>query len=174
MSQLFGQTITSRSLPFDKLLNGMNSENAQDAIEELISMPHGILNTERSTGSSGLTRSAQTFSQISGMVKTPAAGRWLVIFNARAVTTGASTQGEFQIYKNDIAIVETLQEVSCNLVLLGGLVTISLNTVGGNATCIGDVLCNGTDVIDVKWRSANGGTVAVSSRVLYMVKVNSV
>lgn len=118
-----------------------------------------------------VTTSSATPSLISGMYDTPEAGTYLAFFNASISTNGASASGKFGFYVDDAALGETIRPISCNLQLLGGLVTISLNTIGVGTYTGTEVILNGNQKIDVKFFSTNGGTIGFTERVMTLLKV---
>lgn len=149
--------------------DGLNDLSADLGIITLKSSSD--LNTQITSATGNVSTSSGTASTVSGMTKTPPAGSYLVQFNGSIYTGGASAIGEFGIYKNGVLVTETRRDISCNLQLLGGLITISLNTIGVGTYTAGEIVADGNDIIDVRYRSTNGGTIGFKERVLTLIKV---
>lgn len=120
---------------------------------------------------SAVSTSASTPVALSGMSWTPPAGVYIVNFSGSINTNGASAVGTFGIYSNGTLVAETNRPISCNLSLLGGLVTISLNAIGVGTFTSTQLTLDGSTSIDVRFNSTNGGTIQFSERVLTFMKV---
>lgn len=118
-----------------------------------------------------ITTSSSTASTVIIPDSTPVAGKYIAMFNGGINTGGASATGEFGIYVDGVILPETKRVISCNLQLLGGLVTISLNSIGVGTYTGSEIELNGSQVIDVKYKSTNGGTIGFNERVLTLIKV---
>ena len=130
-----------------------------------------VIGTKSVSATGTVTTSSGTATVISGMSIQPAKGKYLVFFNGSIYTAGASAVGEFGIYVDGTFLQETRRDVSCNLTLLGGLVTVSVNAIGVG-TCTGtEVVMDGSKTIDVRFRSTNGGTIGFNERTLNLLKV---
>lgn len=130
-----------------------------------------LLESNLVSESNSTTTSAGVSAVVGTLSITPASGTYLVDFNGNAFTAGASAQGEFGIYVNGVLLPETRRDIKCNLTLLGGLVSISLNTIGVG-TCTGSqIVLNGTQVVSVQFKSNNGGTIGFAERVFRLLKV---
>lgn len=130
-----------------------------------------LIKTIKKSGVDTVTTSVSQPSTISGMLDKPEAGAYLIDFSGAISTGGASAAGKFGIYVDDVLVAETLRPVSCNLQLLGGLVTVSLNNIGLGTKTGTEVVVNGNQVIDVKFFSTNGGVIGFGERVMTMMKV---
>ena len=133
--------------------------------------PSQSLKSINLTGAGNVTTSSSTASTISGMTYTPASGKYLVFFSGTNYTAGASAEGEFGIYLAGTLMAESRRDIKCNLTLLGGLVTISLNAIGVGTYTGTEVILDGTQTIDVKFKSNNGGTIGFGERVMTLLKV---
>lgn len=127
--------------------------------------------TTIASATSTVTTSSSSESVISGMTITPLAGTYVAFFSGSIYTGGASAIGEFGIYVNDVLLAETRRDISCNLQLLGGLVTISLNSIGVGTYTGTQMELSGIQRVDVKFRSTNGGTIGFKERVLTLIQV---
>lgn len=130
-----------------------------------------LIKTTNITGSGAVTTSSGTASIIGNMSITPDAGTYLAEFNGGIYTGGASATGEFGIYIDGVLIAETRRDISCNLTLLGGLVTVSLNSIGVGTNTATQVTLNGTQAIEVRFRSTNGGIIGFNERVFTLIRV---
>jgi len=130
-----------------------------------------VLEAYTATATGDVTISSSTPTTITSMALTPKPGRYLVLFNADIYTDGASAAGEYGIYIDDVLQVETKRAIFCNLTLIGGLVTVSLNRISVGTAVHGQFDLNGVQVVDVKFKSTNGGTIGFSDRVLKTVRL---
>lgn len=141
------------------------------AIANPVAIIPAVISTITLTATSSVSTSSSTPATITGMSATPLPGKYLILFNGSIATNGASASGKFGIYVNNSELSETIRPVSCNLQLLGGLVTVSLNTLGVGTYTGTEVILNGVQTIDVKFFSTNGGTISFNERVMTLVKV---
>lgn len=130
-----------------------------------------LLSTLTATATSSVTTSSGTAAIIGGMTETPVAGTYLAFFSGNAFTGGASAQGEFGIYVDGVLITETRRDLKCNLALLGGLVTVSLNQIGVGTYTATQVDLNGTQTLTVQFKSNNGGTIGFAERNFILMRV---
>lgn len=130
-----------------------------------------ILSLKTYAASGNVTTSSSQASTIGGMTAKPEAGTYLAQFSGGIFTAGASAVGEFGIYVDDVLLTETKRPISCNLSLLGGLVTVSLNAIGVGTQTSTEVTLNGNQTIDVKFKSTNGGTIGFAERTFQLIKV---
>lgn len=130
-----------------------------------------LIDTYSLNETSTTTTSSSTPSTIGSLSLTPERGSYLAFFSGNIYTDGASAQGEFGIYVNAVQIASTRREVKCNLQLLGGLVTISLNSIGVGTYSGTRVDLDGTQTIDVRFKSNNGGTIGFKERSFTLMKV---
>lgn len=140
----------------------------------LASVPNVItvnVPTTTVSASSSVTTSSSSPTLVGGMTIKPAAGTYVAQFNGGIYTAGASAIGEFGIYVNGTLVAETRRDISCNLQLLGGLVTVSLNAIGVGTYTGSEIVLDGTQTVEVKFRSTNGGTIGFVERVLTLLKV---
>lgn len=159
----------AKAVPFSNATNGFTATNVQSAIEEAKGSNSGVILVS-STSSQNTT--STTYANINSMTLTPAAGNYLVIFNGRASTSGASAGGLFGIAVAGSLQADSVREVSTNLTLLGGLVTISLNTVAASVTCVSLVTVNGSQAITSQFKSTTGGTINIGERNLTVLKIS--
>lgn len=167
MSNYSSSSQVASSVPFDNSSNGFTATDVQAAIEEAKNTSI-IYVSDTGTQSSTST----SYANITTMTSTPASGTYLVIFNGHATTTGASAGGLFAIAVAGSVQSDSIREVSTNLTLLGGLVTISVNTIGASVTCITKVTVNGSQAITAQFKSTNGGTINIQERNLTLTKIS--
>lgn len=139
--------------------------------QAIMNIIKNALDTITLNASSSTTTSSGTPSTIGGMTKIPTAGKYIAMFSGSIYTAGASATGEFGIYVNDVLLPETRRDISCNLQLLGGLVTVSLNSIGVGTYTNTEIDLNGGQIIDVKFKSTNGGTIGFKERVFTLIRV---
>lgn len=160
------QLRTAINNTFNNSTNGFVSTNVQAAIEEARNTnPYSYV-----TSTTAVSTSSTTYTTVTGMSITPVAGTYLVIFNTRATTTGASAQAEFALFNAGTRVTESTREVSCNIQLLG-LITISLNTIGTSGTSVAVITVNGSQAIDTRFRSVNGGSITFTERNLTLLRI---
>lgn len=165
-----GQTIGTLSFPVGTSENIWTQQLAHYAS---IHLPFSLekLSVIPITASGSVTTSSASPATVGGMTKVPEAGTYVAQFSGSIFTAGASAVGEFGIYVNGVLIPETRRDISCNLTLLGGLVTVSLNSIGVGTFTGAQVALDGTQTIDVRFRSTNGGTIGFSDRSFILMKV---
>lgn len=166
-----GQTIGTLTLP-----DSASEQQWTDALAPYAQVPAApaiapILETITKTATDSVTTSSSQPSTVGSMTDVPKKGRYLAFFNGAITTNGASASGKFGFYVNGVAVNESIRPISCNLVLLGGLVTISLNTIGVGTYCGTEIDLDGTQTIDVRFFSTNGGTIGFNERTMTLVKV---
>lgn len=125
------------------------------------------------TETTSTTTSSSTMTTMAGMTLVPPAGTYMINFSGSVNTGGASASGTFGIYVNGVLLPETNRPVSCNITLLGGLVTVSVNSIGIGTFTGTQVTLNGTQTLDVRFNSTNGGTIGFTERVLTLLQVAS-
>lgn len=130
-----------------------------------------ILGTTTVSATSTATTSSGTTSIIPGMTLMTASGKYIALFNGNIYTSGASSKGEFAIYVDGVIVTETKRAISCNLTLLGGLVTVSLNEIGVGTYTGTELNLTDNQVVTVQFRSTNGGTIGFAERVFTLMKV---
>lgn len=130
-----------------------------------------IIGTNNKTASGQVTTSSSTSSVVGGMSDMPTAGKYIVLFSGSIYTDGESAQGEFGFYVDGALLPETRRDIKCSLALLGGIVTISLNAIGVGTYTGTEVQLNGSQTIDVRFKSNNGGTIGFRERVMTLLRV---
>lgn len=160
------KSAVAKTVPFDNSSNGFTSIDVQSAIEEAKSS--GIYYSAAAT--STISTTSGTFSVVGSMTLTPVAGTYLCIFSADVETGNVNGQGEFQFFNGGVAISGTKRQVELEVALLWGSIgTARLNVGAGCFFAV--VTANGTNAIDVRYRSVDGRTVTVTSRSMFMLKV---
>lgn len=165
-SKYVSVTPVAKSVPFDNSINGFAATNVQDAIEE----SKNLVSITSVTSTSNQTSTSTTYANINTMTLTPAAGTYLVTFNGRASTSGVSAGGLFALAIGGVIQTDSVREVSCNITLLGGLVTVSVNTVANSVTCLSVLTVNGSQTITAQFKSTTGGTINIGERTMYIVR----
>lgn len=117
------------------------------------------------------TTTSTTYANLTGMTATPTAGTYLVIFNGHATTSGASAGGFFSLALAGTTVADSVREISANLVLLGGLVTVSLNTIGSSMTSISKITVTGSQAVTAQFKSSSGGTINVQEKNMTFIRV---
>lgn len=130
-----------------------------------------LIKTLTASATGSVTTSSGTAGVIGGMTQIPEAGTYLAFFSGNAFTGGASAQGEFGIYVNALLLTDTRRDIKCNLSLLGGLVTVSLNQIGVGTYTATQIDLDGTQTIDVRFKSNNGGTIGFIERNFILMRV---
>lgn len=118
-----------------------------------------------------VTTSSTAASVVTSMSIQPTQGQYLIFFSGDISTNGANAAGQFGIYKDAVLYAETQRSINCNLTLLGGLVSISLNTIGVGTYTGTLVTVEGNNTIDVRFNSTNGGTIGFGKRNLIGIKI---
>jgi len=125
--------------------------------------PAGDVDLTRATSSSEITRTSTSYGAITGMSITPAAGDYLVVFNATVKddTTGGKT---FVAIHAD-GTIDSTSEISLELTDFKqeGMVTSIIS--------VGKVTVNGSQAITADWKKINGGTATMYKRTINAIKV---
>lgn len=154
--------------PFDNSSNGFVANNTQAAIEEAKSSSVYY----SATGTSTLTTTSTTFSVVSGMTMTPVAGTYLVMFSADVEARNVNGQGEVQIFNGGSAVTGTNRQIELEVALLLGLIGTARLNIG--AGCLfGVVTANGTNAIDIRYRSIDGQTITITSRAMFAFRIGA-
>lgn len=130
----------------------------------------GTLDTYYVSSTSVVSTSSTTMALVGSMTVTPPAGSYLIFFGAKANTSGVNAQSEYGIYVGGTLVPETKRELSCSLTLLG-VITVSLNTIGVEARTSSRISVDGTQTVEIKFRSVNGVAVSFGERSLTLVRV---
>jgi hypothetical protein len=117
------------------------------------------------TATANTSTTSATFSVITGMTTTPAAGTYLVLFSANCNTTGANTNGDIQLHVDAVAVGETLRNV-------GNTASFGTTTVSVSISFQAVVTVNGAQAVDVRFRENGGGTFNVSNRGFYLIPIS--
>lgn len=130
-----------------------------------------LLTSYQATATGAVTTSSTAASVVTSMSLVPTQGQYLIFFSGDISTNGTNAAGQFGIYKDAILFSETQRSINCSLSLLGGLVSISLNTIGVGTYTGTLVTVEGNNTIDVRFNSTNGGTIGFGKRNLIGIKV---
>lgn len=164
-----GNVIGSLTLPDGTSENTWTQELSMYS-NVTVNTPRTNIITQTVSATATITNSTSTLATLLSIV--PQAGTYLADFNASINTGGASATGEFGIYVNGSLLVETKRPISCNLQLLGGLVSISLNNIAIGTNTATEITLDGTQTVEVKFKSTNGGQIGFAERVLTLIKVS--
>lgn len=125
------------------------------------------------SGTSTLTRTAGTFTTISGMTtsgSTPVAGTYIVFFRADIEVGTLNGQGETAVFVGGTQVTALTADIELEVALLLGLIgTARVRT--GAEILIGVVTVNGSQDIDIQYRSVDGQTVTITNRSFLIVRV---
>lgn len=165
----FGPVYTSpiaRSVPFDNSANGFAAIEIQAAIEESTKR---LVTTQLSqTGLVSTTSSA--FAPVSGMSLTPTTGTYVLLFTAFFYTSGVNTQGEVILRVGGVEVAHS-RRIQYDDAAILGLVTLSTNQGGSSATIAAQFSVNGSQAVEILFRSATGGTTYIRERTLLLIQV---
>lgn len=167
----FGNVIGQLTLPDETSEGAWTAALAPYTLASYTPPISPVVATAIISGSGSVTTSSAQASTVGSMTYKPAAGTYLIDFNGGIYTGGASATGEFGLYVDSVLLAETRRDISCNLALLGGLVTISLNAIGVGTFTGSQVDLNGSQTVEVKFKSTNGGTIGFNERVLRLMRV---
>lgn len=124
------------------------------------------------SSTSTTTTSSSTYTTISEMTLIPPKGTYIVSYSGSVNTGGSNASGSFAVHVNGTIVSDTRRDISCTLSLLGGLVTISTNAIALGTYSGSRIQMNGTDTLDVRFKSTNGGTISFLERTLTLMKVS--
>lgn len=112
---------------------------------------------------SGITRSANSFSQVGGLAFTLAAGNYFFLANMDVTDGLVNGSGEFCFAKNGTTISGSERSLESNSALLG-LVTLSTNYTRYPFAMSDIFSCAANDIISIQYRSKNGQTISIANR----------
>lgn len=122
------------------------------------------------TGTSTLTRTAGTFITVTGMTHKPAAGTYLAIWSAHVRTNDVSGNGEVAIFVGGIQQTPLTHGIELDVtIILGALGVAKLTEGAGNI--IGVISVNGSQTVDVQYRSIDRQTVTITNRSFVLLRL---
>lgn len=161
-------TQVASSVPFDNSTNGFSATDSQAAIEEARNV---VINSTVSF-TSAVSTTSSTFSMVDSLTLTPSmAGTYLVLWSGNVRTAnGANGNGEVAIFSSGSQITDSTRSVNINVALLLGIIgTSTINNNAGSITTVTTV--NGSQAIDVRFRSTSGDTVTADRGRLTVLKI---
>lgn len=164
---MFTSTQAAKGTPFDNNGNGFTAGHVQAAIEEA----KNTMTYYSTSFTSAVTTTSSTYSVISAQTITPAAGTYLVIWSGSfAVTSGANGSGELSVFMGGTQQAVTTRNAGINVALLLGLIGTSTTNPGGDSS-ISILSPNGSQAIDVRFRSVSGDTVQAARGNLILLRI---
>ena len=115
------------------------------------------------TATASTSTTSTTYTQINSMTVTPVAGTYMVSFSSSMDTSSGSADCNYAIHKAGTAITESERDLGFD----GGGPTGGFRCAA-HSQCI--VTVNGSDVIDVQWKTSTG-TVTAVERSLLLIKI---
>ena len=122
------------------------------------------LNATSITATSSVTTTSATYSIITSMQTTPAAGTYLLSFNCNA-SIGNDTSGDIAVFVGGTEQTIFTRRVAIDAAGFIGAVA-SMETV---FSTISFITVNGSQQVDIRFRENGGGTLGVSERVLTLI-----
>lgn len=122
-----------------------------------------IVPTVLTSGTGSLSTTSATYSTITGLTTTPAAGTYLVFYSVNANITGNSN-GDVAIFLAGNEQVETSRSV-------GVTNSIGTSTTKTSLSSFTVLTVNGSQVVDVRFRENGGGTLSVTSKVFILIPI---
>ena len=130
---------------------------------------HGDL-TYSTSFTTAVTTTSSTFSVISSQTITPPAGTYLTIWSGSlAITNGINGSAEIAIFLAGTQQTVTTRTAHINVTSLGLITSAYLNPGGDSIITLLSV--NGTQAIDVRFRSPDGDTVRADRGNLILLRV---
>lgn len=160
-SRYLTTTPVASSVPFDNSTDGFTATDVQAAIEEA---GHKLTVIQLSDSTLNTTTLA-TFSAMTGMSTTPAAGTYLVTFNTSVSSPTAGAIASFAIY---VGGTQDAGSVSRAAPLDGGVGATP--PAIGNVTCIGTAVVNGSQAIAAQWASSSG-TMTITVKRMTLLRI---
>lgn len=117
-----------------------------------------------------VSRTANTFTTINGMTTTPAAGTYLCIYSGEARMSNLNGLGEISFFVAGTQQSATTRAIEIEVALLLGLIGSSIVETGASIS-VGIFTVNGSQTIDVRYRSVDGQTISIGNRTLALIKV---
>lgn len=116
------------------------------------------------TATSALSRTANTFVTVSGMTFTMAetGSAWFIgLLNSS--NGNVNGQGQFAIFKNGSQVADSTSDLISTTSILG-LITLSTNAIKVPVVIFTELTFVPTDIIDLRYRSVNGESIAIDAR----------
>lgn len=157
-------TQVARSVPFDNTTNGFTATDVQAAIEEAQNTLDYIYLSSNST----VSTTSGTYSVVSGMTTTPAAGTYFVLFTGTFRIADNNADGNFAIFKAGTIVTESTRRLFTTVSILLGLLN---NSIGASGTPMAVVTVDGTQTIDGRFRSTNGNAISCDNRTMILIRV---
>lgn len=122
------------------------------------------LNATSLTGTSSVSTTSSTYSTVSGMTTTPAAGTYLLSYNCNA-GLASDTSADIAVFVGGTEQTIFTRRLSINATGLVGA-TADFEVV---FSTISFVTVNGSQVVDIRFRENGSGTLTVTERVLTLI-----
>lgn len=116
------------------------------------------------TATGAVSTTSNTFSTVGSMTTTPAAGTYLVFFTASANITNDSN-GDFSLFINGTERSVCRRNIEC---LASGA---TAGEVSGSIAITTIVTVNGAEVVDIRYRENNAGTLSVTERQMIFMRI---
>lgn len=149
-----------------------NGDITQIPITDML-VPSALFQYFYASGTSTLTRTANTFTTITGMTtsgSTPVAGNYLVMFRCDAEVGTVNGQGQTAVFVGGTQVTHLTADIELEVALLLGLIGTA-RLKGGAPFLMGVVTVNGSQDIDVRYRSVDGQTITITNRSLFTLRL---
>lgn len=164
-----GQSIFAANI---RLGNGTDTTNGNMRFDgsEFLAREGGVWRntvinpTVITSGTGGLSTTSATYSTITGLTTTPAAGTYLVYYSVNANIT-ANSNGDVAVFLANNEQVETTR----NIGVTSNFGTTS--TVSGLCSAMTVLTVNGSQVVDVRFRENGGGTLTITNKVFILIPI---
>lgn len=167
MAGFTSPVIVAKATPFDNSANGFSAKTVQAAIEEAryLTVNYGV------TGTSTVTTTSSNFSTVSGMsIANPSAGTYLAVWSADVQTGSVNGQAEVAVFVGGTQQTSLTRQTQITVALLLGIIGTCYVREGGS-NIIGPVTVDGTQTVEVKFRSVDGTTQTIRNRGLTLIRI---
>ena len=121
---------------------------------------------------SAVTTTSSTFAQVDGLTLTPPAGTYIAHWSGNvAVTSGANGTGQIALFIDTTQQTVSTRSFGITVALLLGLIGTATTQPGGGESSM-PLTVNGSQSINVKFKSVSGDTCQATQGILYLVRIS--
>jgi len=165
-----GQTIFASNI---RLGNGVNTTNGNIRFDgsEFLARQNGawrnvvIEPIVLTSGTGSISTTSATYSTITGLTYTPAAGTYLILYSVN-ISVDNDSNGDVSIFLAGSEQVETTRNIGC---VVAGTAVASVSTSLSAFTVL---TVNGSQVVDVRFRENGAGTLTVTNKIFILIPIS--
>lgn len=117
-----------------------------------------------------ISTTSSSFSLVRGMFYTPPAGTYYFSWSGDVSVTNTSGQGEVAIFVGGTQQTALTRQTQITVTVVVGVLGVASSQEGAS-NITGVITVNGSQVIQVKYRSVNGQTVTIKNRTATLIRL---